>query len=335
MQATTEGVIPFLARNLGDSLGVPTRLRQFVAQHRDLCVPLQAPPRSVASGGVVRWNHWDRAAGSPHEKAGTFQYWSGKAPHRGASQVYREDLERFATETLDADWSCDIRDVVGLSASRADLERFLTLDEMAETEFPEMLHPVSEDKIRENLGKLSFYSESAGLTDAQKRSGQFVRYMWDGGRVYLANSVDMHPIIAARHIAGRLGKRVTLYGTLSTHSINVDAARSLMDEFDVYTMPNSSAYMAFSDAMDMFGAPFGVYWLPEGVFFDKGEGMTRYLGHSIGFRTMEEAGGQDVRLILLPRGNELAVSVSKVLREAGLFDAGRFILEAARSQATV
>lgn len=314
MQAPTEGTLPFIARNLGDSLGVPTRLRQFVARRRDLCVPLQAPPRSVAMGSVVRWDHWNRESSSLYDRKGTFQYWGGKEPHSGASSVHREDLEHFTSETVDADWFCDIRDIVGLSASRSRLERFITLDEVAETDFPEMLHPVSEDKIRENLGMHSFYSESSGITDAQKRSGQFCRYMWDEGRLYLSNTVDMHPVIAARHIAGRLGKRITLYGTLRTHSINVDAARSLTDDFDIYTMPSPSAYVDFLDAMNLYGAPFGVYGLPRGVLADKAEGA---------------------KLILLPRENELAMGVSRVLRDAGLFDAGRFILEAARRQAKV
>lgn len=329
----TEGVLPLIARHLGDSLGVPTRLRQFASGHRDLCVPLQAPPRSVAKCSVVQWDYWSKKFESFHDRKGTFQYWSGKAPYRGSSLVHREDLEHFTSETVDADWSCNIGAIVGLSASRSDLEKFTTLDELAETDFPEMLHPVSEDKIRENLKRYSYYSEFSGITDAQKRSGQFCRYMWDEGRVYLANSVDMHPIIAARYIARRLQIPITLYGRLHTHSINVDAARSLTDDFDIYTMPGPSAYVAFSDAMDMFGAPFGVYGLPRGVLVSKGEGMTRYLGGSSGFLNREERDGQDVRLILLPREDELAMSVSKVFREAGLFDARRFILDTARRQA--
>lgn len=335
MQVATEGALPFIARNLGDSLGVPTRLRQFVAGHRDLCVPLQVPPRSVAKDNVVQWDYWSREVGSLHDRKGTFQYWGGKAPYRGASLVHREDLEHFTSETVDADWSCDIRAIVGLSASRSDLENFMTLDELAETHFPEMLHPVSEDKVRENLKRHSHYSEFSGITDAQKRSGQFCRYMWDDGRVYLANTVDMHPIIAARYIARRLQKPITLYGTLHTHSINVDAACSLTDDFDIYTMPGPSAYTAFSDAMHMFGAPFGVYGLPRRVLVGKGGKITRYLGDSSGFLNMQERNDQDVRLILLPREDELAMSVSKVFREAGLFDAGRFILETARRQAKV
>lgn len=332
MQLVTEGALPFIARNMGDSLGVPTRLRQFVSGHRGLCVPLQTPPRSVAKRSVVQWDCWNREVGSSHDRKGTYQYWSGKAPYRGGSLLHREDLEHFTTETVDEGWSCDIGAIVGLSASRSKLEKFVTLDELAETEFPGMLHPVSEDKIRENLERYSYYSEFSGITDAQKRSGHFCRYMWDEGRVYLANSVDMHPLIAARYIARRLGKPITLYGALHTHSINVDAARSLTNDFNIYTMPGPSAYVAFLDAMDMFGAPFGVYGLPRGVLVDKGKGMTPFPGSSVGFRTMDESEAQDVRLILLPRDDELAMRVSKVLREAGLFDAGRFMLETARRQ---
>lgn len=326
MQEEALSAIRFLARNLGDSFGVPARLRQFVADHHDLCVPLRAPPESVAAGDVVRWQWWDKRE---------LQYWRGPAPYYGATTVDRDDLNHFVIETVDDNWSCEIRDVVGLSASRANLSKFHTLDELAETVFPGMLHPASERKIRELLKKYNYYNEVSGITDPQKRSGRFWRYMWDGGRVHLANSVDMHPLVAARYIAGRIGVPVRLYGKLHTFRINLSAALSLTADFDIYTMPGPSAYVDFGEAMRMFGAPYGVYSLPCGVLFDAGRGMTRYRGSGAVYDSLEDHRYQSVDLILLPRADKLAMRVSSVLRQAGLFDAGRFILETAHGQEAV
>jgi hypothetical protein len=306
---TATAALRFVARAVGDSLGMPTSAQQFVNSHQDILrVPLQSPPRSVAGDRLVWWDRWPysyRLSSSyPH---GTIQYRAGRG---GGDFVPLDSLKNFTTETVTEKWSCDIRDIDGITASRSHLHNFTTLDELAEKDFPTYLSPLTVEQVDDLLGKNSFYSEVRNITNEETSSARFHRCMWDNGRIYLMNHTDMHPLIAARYIAGRLGQRITLHGTLHTCRINVEAAQSLIDAFDIYTMQSPQPFVDFLEMMRVFDAPFGFYGVPYGLGVD-----------------VEKA-----NLILLPRDNKRSMRVSSVLRDAGVFNAGLFIMTTALQQ---
>ena len=168
-------------RIIGDSLGLPIRLHHFASEQPGLRVSLQTPPRSVAIGNsVVELGKIGAGKFYPaREVKGQLQYWSGRRPYYGSSMVRRDDLEHFTAKTVSEAWSCDQRLRACPLLQGAPGEIYGFLDELAESEFPEMLRPITEEKIGELLQRQSYYREFSGITDAVKQSGRFERFMWD------------------------------------------------------------------------------------------------------------------------------------------------------------
>jgi hypothetical protein len=186
-------------------------------------------------------------------------------------------------------WSCDIRDVEALGASRSPLERYASLDEMVLERSPELVREISTDGLRKNLA----HDEIRILRDEHK--GDFFQwYQWDG-RVFLANSGGSHHFSAARYIAGQLGTAVRLSGRLELHRFGRSQVAALRREFQIFCMTWRSL-LSFVDVMRALRAPFlGCHAPPP---------------HT------------DGRIVLLPSSHPRTARVAEVLRRFGFREIG-------------
>jgi hypothetical protein len=206
-------------------------------------------------------------------------------------ELYRPELADFGCCETTEQWTCDIQNVVGVSASKSELDKFASLDDMVEKNSPEMINEISEAKLCKNLA----HSEIRIFHNSDT-SDHFARYQWDG-RVFLMNSGGSHHFAAARYIASRIAQQVPLKGKLRTYSINDAAVGILCRDFDVYAISDEEEISnRFHDAMESFKAT--------------------YLLHDM-LRPHNKA-----KVILLPKNDARSVRVSKALREAGVTDLG-------------
>lgn len=295
-----QDVLRSIVDSFGASIGQPIRLQRFVAQAQELQMRLDKPAQTIAIRSVVGWHHWCGVL--DNQKMGAVQYWEPCGDFYGTRIVHIPDLERITEKITSKNWSCDIQDVAGLKASKSKLETFSTLDGMVLANSPDMILPISDEKLRENLAH-----QEIRILPQHGGSDYFTRHMWNNGRIFLMNDGGSHHFAAARYIAARLQRPISLSGTLHTYTIRRDAVDSLLHNFDLHVIPKSEAYISIKELMQAFRAPFGVYGLP---------------------RPYEEA----ANLILLSRSHPRSVRVSKVLREAGLCDFGRFLMHVAVQQ---
>lgn len=298
-----------LADSVRERHGQPVTLARVVAEWNSLRIDLLDPANSIALNSVPTWHEWAKARPfyclSRSTKPGTLQGYTYKRGCGGSTiELHRPDLAQFGRTTEILGWECDIQDVMGFSASKSDLEEFSSLEAMVERNSREMIDEISERKLEANLshGEIRVLHDP-GTTDC------FVRHLWDG-RLFLANSGGSHHFAAARYIAKRLGRPVPLKGTLVEYSINADAARSLLRDFDIFAVAEgeASATNAMHAALRRVRATYYWHQLP---------------------RPYEK----DIIALLLPRNDPRARSAAAVLRAGDMIDLGRHIRALTERQA--
>lgn len=281
------------------NLRLPVSAPQFILESPAPRIQLGEPKRVIASSGVVQWHEWSW----PHHEHGNLSSWQYSHRSYGNFDIHHPKLERLGRCEIIDNWECDIQDVTGLGASKSNLNNFHSLDDMVETNSREMITPLTECKLHQNLGH-----KEIRIMHQHPSSDFFARYLWDG-RVFLINSGGSHHFAAARYIAARIGVSVPLRGKLRTYFIDPQAVTTLRRDFDIYAMHNDNdvAINNFRDAMRSFNVTY----------------LWRYLPRPYGY----------ARAIFLPKIEPRAVIVSTVLRDAGLLDLGEYLSTLCEKQA--
>jgi len=279
-----------------ERLGNPLTLRRLLESQPDLRTDLDQPRKDVSVESVVKWHEWGRAR-SPHQFHNPpgellgFRY--SAEGYRSFHEVHEELVNFGSTESFE-DWRCDIQCVSGLAASKSNLTRFTSLDELVETNSKEMISPVTEEQLRVNLAH-----DQIRIVNNAKTGDHLACYLWDR-RLFLINGGGSHHFSAARYIAARLGVPVLLRAKLLIHSINPLSLESLLRRFDCFLIRDDlKASHQFNNAMMRFRAT--------------------YLSHPMPAQYGEK------RCIFLPKSEQRSVKVSSVLRNAGFFDIGAFL----------
>ena len=297
-------IIEFFYLAICEDFGRPIRLERLMNENPNMRVQFTDPKLVIDANKIVKWQDW---GGQPlydwsHRKRGTMLGWRQSAGSYGSFEMHRPEFESFVRCDVLDQWSCDIQDVTGLSASKSILENFYSLDSMVETNSRKMIDEITQDKLDKNLA----HSEIRILHQVNS-SDHFARYRWDG-RTLLMNSGGSHHFAAARYIASRINRRVPLHGRLHTYSICPLALGGLLHDFDMYAISDAAAIsIGFNDAMRMFRATYLWQHLP------------RPCAHA--------------RAIFLPKNERRSMRVSRALREAGMFDLGAHLIDLTDRQA--
>lgn len=299
--------MPSLFKKMTDSiredLGAPVSLLRFLAEHPEIRVPLEDAPRCIDADSIVCWNDLGESQYDhyPSHRRGTLHGWKmrGKCEY-GSFILHRPEYEQLGQREIMENWTCDITDIHGFSASKSELRDFVSTDEMVETNSFDMIDAISHDKLSENLAHREIrIIHSPG-------SDHFGRYSWDG-RLFLFNSGGSHHFAAAKYIAARLPAPVPLRGELYTYSLNAVAITSLRRDFEMFVISDET-YISrgFYDAMEAFRATWLWHHLP---------------------RPFENA-----KAVLLPKNEARSMRVADSLRQAGVADLGLHLSELATQQ---
>lgn len=275
-------------------------LDRLAADEASLRFPLDLPKPCVAMASVVPWHNFAEARNSwLHARVpGRLTGWrqSGRGDCRMFT-IHRPDIIQLGQCEVIENWTCDITDVHGFSASKSDLWRFGTTDQMVETNSREMIDEISEAKLAENLA----HRENSSIL--KPGINRFCRHAWDG-RVFLINSNGSHHFAAAKYIAARLGKPVEVRGQLQAFSLDTRAIASLRRDFEIFVVAGAAAESTgFNQAMQAFGATW--LWHP----------MPRPY--------------QASTAVLLPRAEPRSLKVAELLRSAGVVDLGKHLSDIA------
>jgi hypothetical protein len=260
-----------------DVLGIPRRLERAIDRAPALFTPFVPPVPTVDMDSVVRWEVF---AGP--EDGGRLRPLHGSWP-----RAVRAMGALVRTETLEG-WTCDIRRIEGLSASRSTLAAFATLDEFARKE--------CRGYIAKGLEACLEHCE----TRIAKRGGYaFSQVQWDGERVFLHNSDGSHHFAAARYLARELRVPIELKGTSTRFSLDPVAVADLVQEYDLFASSTHGLYASLLDPLRALQAPCFLANAPPP--FEK------------------------VVVLFFPRSSRRAARSAELLRRRAFFDVGRYL----------
>lgn len=271
-----------------EACGDPATLRELLELNPMISVPLEESSKSIDLRKIVRWHDWGDAPTERRVIGWRFDGYDYRS-------FYLEDeyFRGFGSSQVTEGWMCDIQDVVGLAHSKTELSEYHSLDSMVEAKSPEMITPISHEKLNTNLG----WPEVRIMRD--KSSDYFIRYEWDG-RLFLVNSGGSHHFAAARYVASRLGVRVPLKAKLYSYSINQMAVQKIRRDFEVFAISHQSKiFLEFQDAMRNYRVTYFWRRLP--------------MPH------------HDQDAVLLPRAESRSMKVAAILKAAGAFDLGIYL----------
>lgn len=258
-----------------DILAQPVGLRRAMTSPQ---APLLEPTPTVSASSVVQWHACAHRLFASSASGARSGYSERANPLQGL--VRREEI---------ADFTCDIQTVMGLHASKADLQRFTGLHEMAMACASDLITDISEASLRSNLAH-----EGVRILNSEGSGDFFAYHAWDG-RLFLMNDDGSHHFVAARYIAARLGRAVPLTGVLHSYNLDPVAVANLRREYAMLVVPDAGL-LAIQDALSSYRATYLCTHLPN-----------PYVGQHV---------------VLLPRHELRAARAAAVMQKAGMEDLG-------------
>lgn len=152
-------------------------------------------------------------------------------------------------------YSCDVKQVHGVSASKSNLSRYTSLEEMLLIERAQSVRNYTKSDLDQALGELNdmFVSD---------RNDSFVQHAWNG-QIYFYNSDGSHRMAKAKYLAQKLGGAATLNGPMRVHYINESVVSSLIEHFGLILVPKAPLYRAgLIQMLERKGGRFGISSMP-------------------------------------------------------------------------
>uniref|UniRef100_UPI003F799567 DUF6685 family protein n=1 Tax=Chromobacterium amazonense TaxID=1382803 RepID=UPI003F799567 len=190
---------------LREDFGQPATLQRLLQAAPELYVDLQPPPLSIDAASIVHWHELGIASPLdwPRHSPGVLRGWKASGSYYDSFTVARHEYTQIGQRT-ELKVELDINEIDGLSASKSDLTKFQTLDQLVEANSFEMIDEITDAKLAKNLAHRE-------IRILHGDSDYFARYLWDE-RTFLMNSGGSHHFAAARYLAKRLSQRVPLCG---------------------------------------------------------------------------------------------------------------------------
>jgi len=282
-------IFDFLLDEISVSFEVPRAVLRELKYNAEIKTNFVEPEKSVSLQSVLAWQNWS-----------TFDSKKNNLDCRNISVNYRNyidemiekhDFSKFVIRQDIKNWKCDIRNIHGLSSSKADLRRYSTLNEFALKGTYNFLENISED----NLNKILKYHEIR-IINSSHSNDHFVWHQWDG-RYFLANDGGSHHFAAAHYIANEINKEVILTGNLEKYSFDTELIFELTNDFEVFFI--SDRFKELYNSLNKDGVMFCSHWLPS----------------QLGNHSM----------FLLPKNQKKSVKVAVMMTKMGFFNLGKYL----------
>lgn len=283
------------------SLGHPIHIERFLATTPNFKPAAPAAAPSIALSSVPQWHKLGesrRSGGRPSAGHTALRHWhrDGSAYHsfNGSCPSLANLVKRVVVDK----WTCDLQDLHGFAASKSELKKFASTDDMVETNSREMIEDVSMAGLQENLAHrdIQVLSPNSGSDWLQV-------HQWDG-RMFVVNDGGSHHLAAAKYIAARIQAPVALSAPLHYYAFDPDAVAALRAEFDVYIV---NRHCEESNAFFKAGEDTGVTWLWH-------EMPEPYAG---------------AKAVVFPREDSLSMRVSQAFKDVGFEEFGAQLAEMA------
>ena len=286
------------------SLGHPVHIERFLATTPTFKPAAPAAASNIALSSVPQWHklgqRWTNGslAGTGrtklrgwHQEGSAYRSFNGSCP----------SLSNLVKRVVVDKWICDLQDLHGFAASKSDLIKFASIDDMVETNSSEMIEDVSLAGLQKNLAH-----KDISVTGAHPGSDWLQVHQWDG-RMFVLNDGGSHHLAAAKYIAARINEPVALSAPLHYYAFDPDAVAALRAEFDVYIV---NRHCEESNAFFKAAEDTGVTWL---------------------WHEMPEPYAA-AKAVFFPRTDALSMRVSQAFQAAGFEEFGAHLAELASAE---
>ena len=278
----------------------PANLARVLEKRRYILPEMPAAETCICAETVTRWDElgsWSSFEW-PRRIRGQLIGWRQDHHNYRSFSAHRAEYSEIASLDVTEEWLCDISKVHGFAASKSELKKFQSMDQMVETNSREMISEISEAMLQANLAH-----DEIRLTHRNK-SDYFMVTSWDE-RLFLINAGGSHHFAAAKYIAKRLPQAVPLRGKLHRFRLNERAISSLRGDYDMFLLSNEqSAWHEFSEALMSFRATWLWHEMPRPL--------------------------KNTRAVLLPRSEQRSRCVARLLHEQGATDLGAHLAHIAQ-----
>ncbi len=177
---------------------------------------------------VVRWDLWPKRTHAPSGEV--IGYRKTPSGYRSQRIVIPELASLIAVEAIDA-WTCDLRDIHGLSNSKDSDFATTDLDLFAEKKCRGLIKSVNLQALNSNLD----YS-GVGLTKDVSRD-RFHSYSWEPGNIFVVNTDGSHHLSAARYLARKLGVKHEVTAPMDRYSLDPTMVDRMIRAYEIYALP--------------------------------------------------------------------------------------------------
>lgn len=216
----------------------PLLYAQRILNHSEILPPLKIVKRNhVHVNGAIMW---DFLTPFTDWNSGQIRIWHyTKNNNDGSGRLiprnYKfELLSQLVEQHQILAWETDISQLHGFSSSKSTLTDFESLHDMVLINSQPMIEDVSEQGLVKNLAH-----NQIRIINSPTTSDFFVRYAWDG-RLYLVNAGGSHHLAAAKYIAFKLNKNVSLKARYVEYSLNRDVLKKLIYEYRIFLIDERS-----------------------------------------------------------------------------------------------
>lgn len=293
MRSILTGAVRFAREAAGQPVHLERWLADFGGQ---LAGPVTAGKRTMALSDVADWSRM--GCGHPElglsRKPGELRGWRrGEAGDYRPATRHCEALMRLTRSTWIDAFTCDIRAIEGLSASKADLSAYTSTDAFAEERCSRLIAGGGIEQLKKVLA----HPEIRLIHGPGKTSDHLVVHDWDG-RVFLSNRGEMHHLMAAKYLASRQEIALPLETRLKHVQLDAGAVQALRSEFAMFVIPavaeRTTVRNRLHDALAAYGATHYTCSMPPP--------------------------DRSADVLLLPRAEHRSLVVAEMLWSAGLPD---------------
>jgi hypothetical protein len=281
---------------------MPHSLQHFIERNPSMRFDYPVPHESIYLAGEIQWSRIGETTDYQRMPRSISKPLFGRrdTPDLGyADEMTVLLLQSLFIRSERPNFSCDIKSVYGLSASKSRLENFFSLSEFAQFRCKSLIADVTLEGFHKNLA----HTEIRIIHSPGRDS--FYRHAWDW-KLYLQNQGGSHHFAAAHHIAQELNIDFTLSGTLIQDEINLIAAHELSRQFHMLVISGNSRLIM----REALACGFGLNYLEVPLPLPR---LEQY----------DPLHVDEPCAIFLPKGDRKSAPVAQLLKQRGFTDLAR------------
>lgn len=161
--------------------------------------------------------------------------------------------KHITDETKNENFICNIKDITGIQSSKDNGNEVENLTNFALQYCSKF---ISEENAKNMYYNLNW--------ECHKSIKEYYKLAWSN-EIFWMNSGGSHHFSAARYLSMKLNIPITLYGSLSTFTINSELVSILNERWSLFIFSQYQLSTHFIKSLELFNCSYGLMDVPEGL----------------------------------------------------------------------